>query len=54
VAEVPSAGEHHREAVFIRGLDDFGISYRPPRLNHRRRACRGNGIEAVAKREKRI
>ena len=54
VPEVASAGEHHGQAMSLRGLDDFRVAHGPARLNNGRRARGGHGVEAVAKREKRV
>ena len=38
MSEMPAAGEHHREAVFVGGGDDFGVAHRAAGLHDGRRA----------------
>src|SRR5690606_3493600 len=54
VLEVPLPGEDHGEALLVRGLDDLLVADRAAGLDHRGRARRRGGVEAVAEREERI
>ena len=52
--EVAHAGEHHRDAVFIGGRDDFVIALAAARLDHCANAVLGGDVEPVAEREERV
>ena len=52
--EVPGAGEHHREAGLVGGLDDLVVAHRAAGLDHRRRASLGCRQQPVREREERI
>src|SRR5271165_2903833 len=54
VAKVTHSGEHHRDAVLVRGSDDFGVALRAARLNDRFDSEFGERIEPVAKRKEGI
>ena len=54
VEEVPFAGEHHREAELVGALDDLLVAHRAARLDHRRDARRGRGLDAVGERVERV
>src|SRR5262245_40014423 len=54
VAEVPHAGEHHRQAVLVARLDRLRVAHRAAGLHDRRDAGRGRGVHVVAEREKRV
>ena len=54
VEEVPFAGEHHREAELVCGLDDRVVANRATRLDHRRDPGTGCGLDAVREREERV
>ena len=47
MAEVPDAGEHHREAQPVCRVDHFLIFHRTAGLNRRRDAVRCRGFEAI-------
>src|SRR5207342_1507609 len=51
VPEMPDAGEHHRDVVFVGGGDDFVVAHRTPRLDDRADPGRGRGVNAVAERK---
>ena len=51
VAEMPHAGEHHRQARFVGGGDHLLVADRAARLDHRRRARLGRGQQAVGEGE---
>ncbi|MCS6948463.1 MAG: hypothetical protein NZM12_12690, partial [Steroidobacteraceae bacterium] len=54
VAEVPYAGEDHRDAVGVGRRDHFRIALAAARLDNRRDPVLGGDVDAVAKRKKRI
>ena len=54
VPKMPHAGEDHRQAMLVGGLDDFIVTHGPTRLNDRRDAGFCRGVDAITKREERI
>ena len=54
VAEVTNAGGHHRNAAFVRRVDDFLIAHAAARLDHCDGARVGEHIETIAEREEGI
>lgn len=54
MAEMADAGEDHRQPMFVRGGDDFGIAHRTARLDHRSNTGLGSCIDTVAKWEEGI
>src|SRR6185369_8187809 len=48
VPEMPHAGEHHRDAVGVRGGDHFVVAHAAARLDHGARARIGDDVEPVA------
>ena len=51
VAEMPHAGEHHRDAVLVGRGDDLLVAHAAAGLDHRGGAGVGDHVEAVAERE---
>ena len=51
MSEMPHAGIHHGDAVFIRCGDDFCITHTAAGLNNRFRARLGHYIDAIAERD---
>ena len=49
--EVPHAGEHHRDAVFVGGGNHFIVAHGTARLDHGLDAELRSDIEPVAERE---
>src|SRR5690606_8111302 len=54
VPEVPDAGEHHGDAVFVGRGDHFAVAHRATRLDHGLDAGFGRGVDAVAEWEEGI
>ena len=54
VPEVPLAGEHHRQAVFVGRRNHFGILHRPARLHDGGRTGGRDRVQSVTEREERI
>src|SRR5690606_40986384 len=52
--EMTHTREDPRDAVLVRGLNDFGVLDGAAGLNHRRDAVRGGRVEAVSKRKERV
>ena len=50
--EVARAGEDHRHAFVVRGLNDLGVTHRPTWLDGSRGTGFGCGDESIGKREK--
>src|SRR5271156_1325074 len=51
VAEVADAGKDHSNTKLVGCLNDLGVTNRAARLNDRRGACLGHGLEAIGERE---
>ncbi len=47
MTEMAHAGEDHRQAVLVRGRDDFGVPLRAARLDHGRDAVLGGVATTV-------
>src|SRR5688572_2776513 len=54
MAEMPHAGEYHRDAALVGRGDDLGVAQRAARLDHRADAELGRGVEPVAERKERV
>src|SRR5689334_19381672 len=54
MSEMPDAGEHHCEAVFVTGGDRLAVALRAAGLDDRRHAGRGSGVDVVPEREERV
>ncbi len=54
MAEVPHAGEHHRDAVLVGRAHDFFVANRAAGLHDRAYAVLGRRVDAVAEREERV
>jgi hypothetical protein len=54
VAEVPIAGEYHRDAALVGCGNDFVVTHTAAGLDHRDRAGVDHNIEAISEREERI
>src|SRR5215510_12986880 len=54
VAEVPHAGEDHRDAALVCGSDHYLVAHAAPGLNYRGGAGLGQRVEPVSEREKSV
>ncbi len=54
MSEMSHPRKHHREAVLVRGLDDFLIAHGAAGLDYRRDSRCSGSIDAVAEREEGI
>src|SRR5262249_52445928 len=52
--EMPSSGDHHREAELVGALDVRLVPHRTARLHHRRNSGRRRRLDAVGERVERV